>query len=218
VQDPKLKYYLRAVQAAGGNVRSAYVQALENGTIKPEYRSQSPVQNIRSEAEEWIDLVGPGVDPNGNPLTREEAVIKRMQEIWNTKSAPLTKAGEQNLVDKVTSKGIDSLTPDELTEFGNTLPALRGSDIPTDDGARAGWIRDTDHVKVNGQVYKVGQEVKQDVVVNGVRYKLTWVEVESKDGQKAYIRSSGQMARTLQREGQMTQAQWEEWVNTLEKF
>lgn len=44
IKDPKVQYELRAIAASGGDVNAAYSKMVENGTIRPEYASESPDQ------------------------------------------------------------------------------------------------------------------------------------------------------------------------------
>ena len=118
VEDPKAKYYLNSIKAQGGDVNAAYAAMMDNGTIKEQYRSATPVQNIKSDAEDWIKQTQPGLQA-GTP-EYQKAVTDRMTAIDSAQNQPLTDAGNARTAQELTGLINQGKTLD-ATQFAEAL-------------------------------------------------------------------------------------------------
>lgn len=110
----KGKNYLTQVLASGGDVKAKLAEMFNpDNSLKTEFRDDSPVADIRSQAEEWINLTMPGADP----ATKESAILQRMQDLDATKQGPVDdakKARELQAIEAKISTG-GTLKPEEVT-------------------------------------------------------------------------------------------------------
>lgn len=186
VQSQKAKNYLNKVRADGGDVNAAISGIYEaNGTLKPEFRDSSPVADIRAQAEEWVNLVSPGLDPTA----KEAAVVKRMQDLDATKQGPVTAEAKVQEIEAVKAKdrsGIKlSPTEEELMISSGAYQEFTPQTLPT--GSNANALVGT-KVNIGGQAYKVTKADYTRTSGGGGNYPrhTDWTELEDSSGNKVY--------------------------------
>lgn len=137
VQSQKAKNYLNGIRAQGGDVNAAIAGLYEgNGTLKAEFRDSSPVADIRSQAEEWINLTMPGVDP----ATKEAAILQRMKDLDATRQGPIDDESEARASKDALVRINDGKQEDgdfEKAVSAGLIEKYTSQTLPIDAGARA---------------------------------------------------------------------------------
>lgn len=203
VGNSKLKYHLRAVQAAGGDVKAAYATAIKDGTIDPKFQDRSTVGDIKAEAEEWVDMLQPGLSPEDRAI----AVRKRMEQIDTNKRKPL-QDGEDAGTAKSLSEKLrlgETLTGEEEKEAIRTklIPSYSPATVPVGENAVKRFLSENPHGKfsISGEVYTVVRGSDPRTSWDGITDSDIWdiksprhtsvAEVKNSKGETKYFYNGG---------------------------
>lgn len=200
VTDPKAKNFLLKVQAEGGDVNAAFAEMYEGGTLKQEYRSQTPVQNIRSDAEDWIKATQPGLQP-GTP-EYDQAVVGRMSALDKAQQGPVNDAQEERERRtatesvKVTQRRGESMTAEQ---FAAGIDSGDVENYALDKLPIRGKIKAGTTIGIGGTQYKVlGDAQLSSSGKSGNRRHRDVMAVETADGKIMYVNSKGPTSGSLE--------------------
>lgn len=179
VQDPVTKAYLRRIQAAGGDVKSALagniggsapttpttgtestppVTQPTTGPVDPNTGlpiSKSPAELALENATNEVRTFYPDLDPNSDEF--KALVRARTSGASEAELAGIQKANKDRKIAEASTKALSnmaSLSEEEAKILSDSLPDTNPLEIPTDKGAFAAFADTNDLVKINGQLYR----------------------------------------------------------------
>jgi hypothetical protein len=159
IQDTKGRQAYNRLVASGVNPSVALQQILEEGgTIKEGYRGQSNMEQLKSEASDWIEST---TDLKRGMPGFEEAVRKRMVAIDSAQNKPLTDATKQRKIEDIEAKQRrgEPLTAEETTLLmgEGKIDQLTVQTVPRHPDAVNEWLKNNPsrQMNIDGNVYTV---------------------------------------------------------------